>query len=74
MPTIDFTLGDIERLFDHKLDQKLGAFEGKLTVFLSGHFGEIYTRLDRIEVDVRGLKRTVRKHSADIVELQATIS
>jgi hypothetical protein len=50
---------------------ELEVYDEQLREFLTFHFGQIYPRLDRIEYEVRGLKQVVRKHSADIAELQA---
>ncbi|HSX02021.1 MAG TPA: hypothetical protein VLI05_01760 [Candidatus Saccharimonadia bacterium] len=49
---------------------ELEVYDEQLKEFLTFHFGQIYPRLDRIEYEVRGLKQVVRKHSADIAELQ----
>jgi uncharacterized protein YPO0396 len=38
---------------------------------IDAQFDEVRDRLDRLETEVKGIRRIVRKHSADISELQA---
>jgi archaellum component FlaC len=38
---------------------------------IDSQFDEVRDRLDRLETEVKGVRRLVRKHSADISELQA---
>src|SRR5438132_1373136 len=38
---------------------------------IDSQFDEVRDRLDRLETEVKGIRRLVRKHSADISELQA---
>jgi hypothetical protein len=63
------------RLIHEELQEQFINFaENNLTPALEDiddQFDEIRERLDRIEIDVKGIRRTVRKHSADIAELQA---
>jgi archaellum component FlaC len=65
----------IERVLDRKLTEHFASFiEHNLTPALEDideQFDDVRGRLDRIETEVKGIRRVVRKHSSDITELQA---
>jgi archaellum component FlaC len=69
----------LDAKLEEKLDAKLSAhfmdfIENNFTPAMEDideQFDDVRGRLDRLETDVKGIKRLVRKHSADIAELQA---
>ena len=79
MPTVDFTLEDFRTIVKEEIqaevpgivsgivsDMLLGFWEHNLEPVLNG----IYDELSELKTEVKGIKRVVRKHAADIEELQ----
>ena len=59
---VDSSITAIDRRFD-KMDQRFDKMDER--------FDHIDTELHEIKIDIKGIKRVQRKHSADITELQA---
>jgi hypothetical protein len=73
------TLEDVRTVVSDVIDQKVPQmfvdfWDTNLSPALEDiddQFEEVRGSLDRIESEVKGIRRTARKHSADIAELQA---
>ena len=77
--TINFTLNDFKNMMREEVRTEVAdqfhvfikdIFQPALD-YIDNRFDRMDERFDRLEADVAGIKRVVRKHSADISELQA---
>ena len=80
---VDTSITAIDRRFDKmdqrfdKMDERFDGIDGRLATIdqrfdkMDERFDHIDTELHEIKIDIKGIKRVQRKHSADITELQA---
>jgi hypothetical protein len=85
MAVVDFTLDDIEVRFRKIVKLELMEAEGRIKPELKDYIdtadwelktellGELNPRLDRLEHEMKGVKRVVNQHSVEILELKVQV-
>jgi phage-related protein len=56
---------------EHRLRSEMHEMEDRITIATNSSFQEVGDQLNEIKTELRGIKRVVRQHSADIAELKA---